>query len=153
RPGNVGAIAFVLASYARQIIAPAAENPHLVELVLGASAIIVLAVLNGFGLKAGKWTQNILTAAKLVGLAAIVVTAFNLTAPSEPQSIIAQPWQTLGLSLILVMFAYGGWADISFVAAEVRNPERNIFRALVLGTLAVTAIYLAVNLAFLWALG
>jgi len=51
------------------------------------------------------------------------------------------------------MFAYGGWADISFVAAEVRQPERNISRALVLGTLAVTAIYLAVNLAFLWVLG
>lgn len=153
RPGNVGAIAFVLASYGRQMIAPAAENPHLIELVLGALAIVSLAVLNGIGLRAGKWTQNLLTAAKLGGLAAIVVTACTLPAPAEAAAIAGQKWQTLGLSLILVMFAYGGWADVSFVAAEVRDPERNIFRALVLGTIAVTAIYLAVNLAFLRVLG
>jgi basic amino acid/polyamine antiporter, APA family len=51
------------------------------------------------------------------------------------------------------MFAFGGWTDMSFVAAEVRNPERNIFRALLLGTLVVAAIYLTVTLGFIHALG
>jgi len=51
------------------------------------------------------------------------------------------------------MFAYGGWADMSFVAAEVRHPERNIFRALLLGTACVTLIYLSINQAFAVALG
>jgi amino acid transporter len=55
--------------------------------------------------------------------------------------------------MIFVMFAYGGWADMSFVAAEVRDPQRNIFRALLLGTAAVALIYIALNAAFIRALG
>ena len=51
------------------------------------------------------------------------------------------------------MFAYGGWADMSYVAAEVRRPERNILRALVLGVVAVATIYLAITAAFVWTLG
>jgi APA family basic amino acid/polyamine antiporter len=153
RPGNVGAIAFVLATYARQIAVPSVKQAPLLELSLAAGAIVVLTALNGMGLRTGKRTQNVLTAAKLLGLAAIVATAISLPPPSTVVPIVAAPHQTLLLSLILVMFAYGGWSDMSFVAAEVRDPQRNIFRALLLGTLAVTATYLVVNLAFIWALG
>ncbi len=59
----------------------------------------------------------------------------------------------LYLAMIFVLFAYGGWAEMAFVAAEVRNPQKNILRALLLGTVAVTLIYVLVNLAFLHALG
>jgi amino acid transporter len=55
--------------------------------------------------------------------------------------------------MVFVMFAYGGWNEAAYVAAEVRNPRRNMVRALVLGTAAVTALYLAVNAAYLAALG
>ncbi|MGH8119961.1 MAG: APC family permease, partial [Gammaproteobacteria bacterium] len=58
-----------------------------------------------------------------------------------------------GLAMIMVLFTYGGWNNISFVAAEVRNPERNILRALILGTALITAIYILVNLAFIQTLG
>lgn len=153
RPGNVGAIAFVLASYGRQIVAPTTERASLVEMAIALSAIIALALINAIELRAGKWTQNVLTAGKLGGLAVIVLAALSLPAAASDMPVVAKPWQTLPLSLILVMFAYGGWADLSFVAAEVRDPKRNISRALVLGTVVVTAIYLAVNLAFVWALG
>jgi amino acid transporter len=57
------------------------------------------------------------------------------------------------LAMILVLFAYGGWNEMSYVAAEVRDPQRNLLRALLLGTAAVTTIYLLVNLSFLGALG
>src|SRR5215210_4064700 len=57
------------------------------------------------------------------------------------------------LAMILVLFTYGGWNEMSYVAAEVRDPRRNVLRALVLGTLAVVAIYLLGNVAFLHALG
>jgi amino acid transporter len=55
--------------------------------------------------------------------------------------------------VILVLFTFGGWNEMAFVAAEVVDPRRNIVRALVLGTVAVTALYLLVNAAFLYALG
>jgi basic amino acid/polyamine antiporter, APA family len=114
---------------------------------------VALAALNVIGLRAGTRTQNLLTAAKLIGLATIVLVAFSLPRATGGAEIVAEKWETISLALILVMFAYGGWADVSFVAAEVRQPERNIWRALLLGTLTVTAIYLAVNLGFLWVLG
>jgi len=57
------------------------------------------------------------------------------------------------LALIFVLFTYGGWNEMAYVAAEVKDPRRNIVRALVLGMAAVTALYLVVNAAFLRALG
>jgi len=151
RPGNVGAVAFVLARYAVELLPGAAQEiPH-IDLHLAGGSILLLSILNAAGLRAGTWTQNALTACKLAGLAAIVVTA--LTISPQPPPLTPRVVGTLPLALILVMFAYGGWADMSFVAAEVRDPTRNIFRALLLGTAAVVLIYLAVNLALMRALG
>jgi len=59
----------------------------------------------------------------------------------------------LPLALILVMFTFGGWNEMAYVSAEVKRPEKNIVRALVLGTAAVTLLYLGVNGAYLSVLG
>jgi APA family basic amino acid/polyamine antiporter len=59
----------------------------------------------------------------------------------------------LSLALILVLFSYGGWNEMAYVAAEVKDAKRNIVRALVLGTVAVIVLYLLVNIAFLYTLG
>jgi amino acid transporter len=59
----------------------------------------------------------------------------------------------VSLALILVLFTFGGWNEMAYVAAEVKDPARNIVRALVIGTAAVTVVYLLVNLAFLHSLG
>jgi amino acid transporter len=154
RPGNVGAVAYVLAEYGRKIISPQpGSETNLSRVALAMVAIITLAALNAIGLRTGKTTQNLLTAIKLLGLVAIVATACSLPAPAKDLPIVYESWQGPALSLILIMFAYGGWADVSFIAAEVRDPRRNISRALVLGALTVTAIYLAMTLSLLWVLG
>src|SRR5947209_11975414 len=57
-----------------------------------------------------------------------------------------------GLALVSVMWAYDGWGDLSFVGGEVRDPQRNLPRALILGTAAVIVIYLLVNAAYLYLL-
>ena len=152
RPGNVGAVAFVLARYGVQLLPAGWQEIPNVNVILAAAAILTLAALNALGLKAGKWTQNALTACKLAGLAAIVITAFSISS-SKSVAVTSTGSGSLALAMVLVMFAYGGWADMSFVAAEVRNPARNIFRALLLGTLLVGAIYLTVNIAFVGVLG
>ena len=58
-----------------------------------------------------------------------------------------------GLAMVFVLYAYGGWNDSAFVAAEVRHRHRNMPLALLLGTGGITVIYLLVNAAFLWGLG
>lgn len=153
RPGNVGVISFIMARYARQFFAPQAASEPWIETLLASGAIVVISALNAAGLQAGKWTQNVLTAGKLLGLAAVVVAALTLPTATVDRPLPTEQWKTLSYALVMVMFAYGGWADMSFVAAEVRNPARNISRALLLGTLIVTGVYVAVTFALLHVLG
>jgi len=153
RPGNIGAVAFVLAAYGEQLLPPGLREIPMATATLAAGAIVVLAVLNAIGLRTGKGTQNVLTVCKVLGLLAVVVVGLTASPTAGATMAPAAVQGSLSLALIQIMFAYGGWTDMSFVAAEVRQPERNIFRALFLGTSTVVAIYLLVNLAFLWALG
>jgi amino acid transporter len=154
RPGNIGAVAFIMADYAERLYSEQLDASGTKASIIAAAAILILAILNALGLKTGTATQNFLTGLKLVGLAALIIIGFS-AAPavtSEPAAKVALDG-SFSFALIQIMFAYGGWADMSFVAAEVRAPERNIFRALLLGTGVVMAIYLLVNAAFVHTLG
>jgi basic amino acid/polyamine antiporter, APA family len=156
RPGNVGAVAFVFARYAATLLAPwlpGLEMP-LGQLSLACAAIVGLAAVNFLGVRTGTVTQNALTACKVLGLLAIVATAFTLASGALPDIPPAKrPFQPdLALALIYVMFAYGGWSDMSYVAAEVHSPAKNISHSLLLGAGLVTAIYLLSTWAFLTAL-
>ena len=76
----------------------------------------------------------------------------STTAESSDQASSVEPgW--FWLAMVLVMFTYGGWNDIAFVASEVQQPKRNLFRSLVIGTVTVLLVYLLVNLALLSGLG
>jgi APA family basic amino acid/polyamine antiporter len=150
RPGDIAMMAFVFARYAETLYAPF-ENTRLIYAV---AAVVVLTVINILGVKEGKWTQNILTVAKALGLVGIIVV--GLLAPGAPAGS-AQPSDfTMGglkLALILVLFTFGGWNEMAYVAAEVKRPQKNIIRSLVVGTIAVTVLYLFANGAFLHVLG
>jgi basic amino acid/polyamine antiporter, APA family len=158
RPGSIGAMAFIFAEYANQIFGNG-EGPASNYVLVGyaAGSIIALTAINILGVREGKWTQNVLTVAKVLGLAAIVAVGFaHPAAATTSPPPAASPDFTVskfGLAMIFVLFAYGGWNEMAFVSAEVKEPRKNILRALLIGTLAVTAIYVLVNLAFLCALG
>lgn len=150
RPGDIALMAFVFARYGQQLW----PSLGLSQPVLAGLAVIVLTVMNIIGVKTGKWTQNILTAAKVLGMAVIILV--GLSAPSPVIQEAAAPPLTLGgvdLALILVMFTFGGWNEMAYVAAEIKDPNRNIVRGLVVGTVTVTILYLLMNAAFLAALG
>ena len=150
RPGDIALMAFIFARYAQTLYAPFGHS----GLFYAASAIVVLTVINILGVKAGKWTQNLLTVTKIVGLVAISVVGLMAppAAPLPPASG-SFTWEGLQLAFILVFFTFGGWNEMAYVAAEIKRPHQNIVRALVLGTVAVTALYLLINGAFLSALG
>ncbi|HUW18113.1 MAG TPA: amino acid permease [Sedimentisphaerales bacterium] len=148
RPGDIALIAFIFARYAHQLY-PFAHSSTVYPTV----AIGVLTTLNILGVKEAKWTQNLLTSAKALGLLAIIVAGF--LAPGAAASGTQPTFATGGLrlALILVLFTYGGWNEMAYVAAEVRQPKRNIVRAMIIGTTAVAGLYVLVNCAFLSALG
>jgi amino acid transporter len=108
--------------------------------------------LNLGGVVFGKTVQNILTVAKVLGLVAIVVAGFGWGGESWEVSKPMES-QDFGLAMVFVLYAYGGWNDSAFVAAEVRNRERNLPLALFLGIAGITLIYLLVTVAYLMALG
>jgi amino acid transporter len=103
----------------------------------------------------GKTVQNVLTVAKVIGLAAIIVAGLALGASGGGAWAPAEKIESynLGLALVFVMYAYGGWNDAAFVASEVRDRKRNLPLALLLGTGGIAVVYLCVNFAYLAALG
>ena len=164
--GNIAIMAYAFSDYAVRMW-PATKD-HTLWLTLG--PIAALSALNAAGIVAGKLTQNILTATKVIGLAGLVLAgALAPVATSSPKialqpqaeaavspaptSTTATPTTSIGLALVFVLYAYGGWAHAAYVAAEVRDERRNLPHALVFGIAGITLIYLAVNASYLRALG
>ncbi|OHB59270.1 MAG: hypothetical protein A2167_05545, partial [Planctomycetes bacterium RBG_13_46_10] len=152
RPGDIAVMAFAFATYARTIYDPLAAHPLYSQRAFAAAAVIILTIINIIGVKEGKWTQNILTTVKALGLLAIVGVALIAPRGTSSAAETVNPFP-LSLAMIFVLFTYGGWNEMAYVAAEVKNPKRNIVRALVLGSIVVTVLYLLVNEAFLHTLG
>ncbi len=119
--------------------------------LLGMSAIAAFAFINYRGVRTGAVVQNVFTLAKITGLLLIVGAAFLWG--SRPESSVIAPARfsisNFGVALIACVLAYDGWVQLSFVAGEIRNPQRNIFLALALGSGACIAIYILANLAYL----
>ena len=128
---------------------------------LAATPIVGATILNALGTSLGKSTQNICTVAKVLGLTGVVLAGvacadwgnLALASRSAEGPDEAANWQSFGLAMVFVLYAYGGWNDAAFVAAEVRDRKRNLPLALIGGVLGVTAVYLAVNVAYLAGLG
>jgi amino acid transporter len=150
RPGDIAVMAFAFATYARTIFDPLPGSGQ-AQVWYAVGATVLLTLINVLGVRQGKWTQNLLTTVKALGLLLIVGAAF-LASPAEAPATASGPIP-LSVAVILVLFTYGGWNEMAYVAGEVRNPRKNIVRALFLGTTAVTLLYLMVNAAFLHTLG
>jgi amino acid transporter len=154
RAANIAMMAFVFADYAVQLAGVAEEHRLLWAACAAAGAVLVLAVLNLLGVVFGKETQNVLTLAKVIGLGGVLVAGFAWPQPLAAVEVPAASGPTsLAVAMVLVLLTYGGWNDAAFVAAEVRGGPRAIARALILGAVAITLIYLLLNAAYLWGLG
>ncbi|MDA1015320.1 MAG: amino acid permease [Planctomycetota bacterium] len=149
--GSIGAMAYAFGDYAVRVF----ETDESESVWFAVRAVGVLSAINLLGVVFGKTTQNILSVVKVVGLLGITfaglvwgnVDAF--TSPIEP----SESAPVFGLAMVFVLYAFGGWNDAAFVASEVRDPTRNLPRALLLGTAGITVVYLLVNFAYLCGLG
>ncbi|MBI5689734.1 MAG: amino acid permease [Verrucomicrobia bacterium] len=147
--GSIGLMAFVFADYAVRLGGfGAGASPW-----LAAGAVTVISAMNLAGLRSGQRTQNLLTLLKAVGLTAIVVAGFGWSQAPARDVVGTGGGPGLGLALILVLYTYGGWNDAAFIVAEMKDKQRAIPRALLLGTAGVAVIYLLVNAAYLNGLG
>jgi basic amino acid/polyamine antiporter, APA family len=160
RAAALGAIATTFAEYFLRVLSQSfgfdyGEHARWVHYI-AAVAIGITATLNYVGLRYGSIVQNLTTIAKYGGLMFIVIVALALglpqTAgenftPATPPGSFA--FAAFGFALVSVLWAFDGWADLSFVGGEVKDPRRNLPRALILGMAAVIVIYALANIAYL----
>lgn len=148
---NIGAMAYAFADYGASIWPVRGAQTTW----LAVAAVVVISVINACGMVAGRTAQNLLSGLKILGLTAVVLAGVWASVCVErtattPQSI-GQPH--IGLAMVFILYAYGGWSHAAFVAAEVCDQRRNLPRALLYGILGITVIYVAVNAAYLAVLG
>jgi len=126
--------------------------------IVAVLALVIVTFINIFRVRAAEVFTNIFTGFKLVGIAAVIGIGlffgnvkFNLFESATKTETGSLP-AAFGLALIGVLWSYGGWQHASFVAGEARDARRNIPRAMIFGSIIVTAVYLLTNLAYLFLL-
>jgi APA family basic amino acid/polyamine antiporter len=154
--GFPGSIATLASGFGRNVCALLGLDRGY-ETFVGIGVVVLLTGLNVLGLKRGKGVQNVLSVAKLLVFALVIVLGFffghGQGAHFVPFFDGHQSPSGLATALIPIYFAYSGWNAATYVAGEMRNPHRDLGRALAFGTLACVVLYLAVNAGFLSALG
>ena len=171
--GSIAALAVGSAAYLGAIV-PVISQRHVILSVAGITlnrahivALIMIAAvtwINIAGLRRGALLQNLATWAKFAAIAAFIILGFaigkgdwhHLTATAiQGSPISASPGQlfsAFGIALIAVFWAYDGWVYVTWVSDEVKEPRRNLPLAMLVGVLIVGVVYVAMNIAYLYAL-
>ncbi len=128
------------------------------ERLIAVAALGLLTAVNCLGVRAGASTQTAFTLLKGVAIAGLIVCGLFVASAATPAAATAAPagrseFAGFGAAMVPVLFAYGGWQTACFLAGEIRDPARNLPRALVLGIAVVITLYLATNVACLRVLG
>jgi basic amino acid/polyamine antiporter, APA family len=150
RAAALGAISTIFAEYLGYFIPLGAMQVRWVA----AAAIIVVGLVNYVGVSRAAMLMNLVTVLKYGALAALVLLAF--AAGEGSTSHFSPVWgpgfdlSLIATALIAIMWTYDGWADLSFVGGEVKNPGRTLPMALILGTLGILLIYLLLNIAYVY---
>ncbi len=150
-PASVAAIADIFARYLGELapaLAPWRRG-------LAASAVVASGFVHAAGVRAGAWTQQALTGLKVAAMAILCAAAFALGegpgAGSSWGELSLEPSALLAC-VVLLLWTYDGWSDVTLVAGEIRDPGRNLGRAVALGTVTLVLLYVGVQLAVHWLL-
>ncbi len=158
--GAIAAVSFVFGDYATQIVP---LGPHSAA-IYAALGVIGLTMLNLAGTLQTKSLQKVMETLLIVGLVSVAIGGITVGGmavggiavggPAQPAAAPAvSAGGTYGLAMIFVLLTYGGWNEAAYLGGEVRDPKRNMTRILVWGIVAVTALYMLVNIGYLAALG
>ena len=162
-PGSLGALSIIFVAHLGEVLFPdsATGISRVATLALSVSLIVGLAMVNIAGVLWGGWVQTLTTIFKAGVVLAVAVLPFCVVGEEQAESM-STLWSTAlptkdGMSgdasrfavvLLAVMWAYNGWHGITPVAEEVREPGRNIPRALLIGVGILTTLYVSANIAY-----
>jgi amino acid transporter len=150
RASALGAIATIFAEYLGFFIE---MTPMQIRWV-AAAAVVAVGLLNWLGVSLASVIMNFTTIGKYGALALLVILAFAAGEGSAGNFTPAWPsglnFSLLATALIAIMWTYDGWADLSFMGGEVKDPGRTLPLALILGTTAIVVVYLLLNVAYIY---
>ncbi|MDQ2671102.1 MAG: amino acid permease [Gemmatimonadota bacterium] len=151
-PAGIAAIAYAFATYLAFFVPLDQSGVKLVAI----ASIVLLTALNCLGIRLGAVTNNILSSGKLLALAAIVAGA--LLFPGGSWENVPPLWPAgaamgaFGLAMVAVLWTYDGWVNLSYLAGEMRDPQRTLSRAALWSMVLLTGLYLLVNAALMYVL-
>ena len=151
--GGMAAVAVTFARYAREI-----AHFGVSDGVVAVVTLIGLSAINCLGVRFGSTVQNILMLLKIAAIGGLLIAGLSAPAAVDAHPAVAPAFDfdllvTFGAAVVPVLFAYGGWQTASFMTGEMKNPKRDLARAVLWGVIGVTFIYLSVNWVCLRALG
>lgn len=154
--GGMAAVAVTFSRYFLEM----APLP-LSDSLLAAIVLAILTLINCLGVRAGSTVQSVFMVLKIIAILALVICGMlfvNNSVPEASSGLLDRPVSTdlltaIGAAMVPVLFAYGGWQTATFVAAEIKEPEKNLPRGLILGVIGVVALYLSANFVYLSVLG
>jgi APA family basic amino acid/polyamine antiporter len=153
--GGMAAVAVTFARYFLELTRmPASEH----SVIVGTLAL--LTAVNCLGVKPGGRLQSVLMVLKITAIACLIGAGLFLIKRPQPllHPVLDRPMSfdlvtAVGAAMVPVLFSYGGWQTTNFIASEIKNPRKNLARALVIGVAGVVVLYVLVNLVCLRALG
>ncbi len=149
-PASIAAIALIFAQYLGKAF-PALEGTT--SGVTAPAVILVAGLLNVVGVRTGAMAQRTFTGVKAAALGALCVAALLAPGASRPAAEgaggpgLAAGWVGLLSALVALLWTYDGWSDVTLVSGEIRDPARNLGRAVLLGTGILVLLYTTVQLA------
>jgi APA family basic amino acid/polyamine antiporter len=155
--GIIAAIAMIFAEYAEFFL----RLGDVGKRIAAVAAIVILSGVNLLGVRHGSTLQTLFTAGKIFAIVLMIAVGFalgggNPDAALRSSSLASQgpsfSPHAFGLALVAGLFAFGGWHMVTYSAGETADPRRTIPRALVIGTVTVTACYIALNAVYLYVL-
>ena len=151
--GSIALLAFVFGDYFSTLVPLGAHSSAIWALVI----VVALTLVNTAGIHASSRMQMALITFEVAGLLAVVVAGLWFGDAAAPASLSwfekVPPAGAWGLALVFVLLTFGGWNEAAYVSAELKGGPRTMVRVIVLSMLALTVIYLLVNLALFWGLG
>jgi APA family basic amino acid/polyamine antiporter len=151
--GAAAAVAMTFATYLQALTG----LPGYLIPAIAAGALIFLSAINMAGVRPASWTLNVLTVLKLAALVTLIGAGLFLGGP-ENLAAVSYPVPTppegpivllFANALVPILFSYGGWQQTNFVAEEIKDPEKTLPRALLLGVIIVVLVYCLANAAYL----
>jgi APA family basic amino acid/polyamine antiporter len=153
--GGMAAVTVTFARYFAEL-----TGLRLPENLIVLATLTILTLINCLGVRLGSRVQSGLMVLKIAAIAGLVLAGFLLIHTPHPllhpvvdQSMSFSLATAFGAAMVPVLFAYGGWQTTNFVAAEIKEPRKNLPRALLIGVAGVITLYVTVNMVYLRALG